>query len=213
MAWPGEKQAWDILKDLDPTDIKTKANVIFNSHNSTYELTCFGQNIYISLTSRDVFSTSNLGKFLVKELGEYSRLSILRYLIHASDQPLSGQLVRPSDLPGGDIFLRGTHVLPVDKIAEYFGNNFNEFLSIGKSLGGSQLDYGDISLKLFPFPRIPVVLIVWSGDEEFVSKSSLLFDSSCISHLSTDIIWSTAMMVVEMMLINTKPYNTEVNAN
>jgi hypothetical protein len=207
MTWPGEKQSWDILINLDPKDIKTKAVAIFNSHNSTYELSCFGQDIYISLANRDITSTSRLGNVLIKELGKYSRLSILRYLIHAKDLPLSDQLVRPSDLPGGDIFLRGTHVLPLDKIAEYFSNNFEEFLSIGKSLGGTQLNYGDVSLKLFPFPRVPIVIIVWSGDEEFSSKSSLLFDSSCVSLLSTDIIWSTAMMAVEMMLINAKAYN------
>ncbi len=207
MAWPGEKEAWDILSDLDSKDIKTNAKALFNSYDSTYELTCFGQDIYISLTDRNIFSKSSLGKLLVNALGEYSRLSILRYLIHAIDLPLSGQLVRPSDLSGGDIFIRGTHVLPLDKIAAYFANNYNDFIGIGKSLGGSQLEYGDISLKLFPFPRVPVVLIIWSGDEEFSPKSSLLFDSSCVSHLSTDIIWSTAMMAVEMMLINTKAYN------
>ena len=165
MAWPGEKDAWDILSDLDSKDIKTNAKALFNSYYSTYELTCFGQDIFISLTDRNVFSRSSLGNLLVNALGEYSRLSILRYLIHAIDLPLSGQLVRPSDLPGGDIFIRGTHVLPLDKIAAYFANNFHEFLTIGKSLGGSQFDYGDMSLKLLPFPRVPVVLIVWSGDE------------------------------------------------
>ena len=207
MAWPGEKEAWNILSGLEPKDVMTKSKARFNSHDSTYELTCFGQDICISLTDRNVFSKSSLGKLLVNALGEYSRLSILRYLIHAIDLPLSGQLVRPSDLSGGDIFIRGTHVLPLDKIAAYFANNFNDFISTGKSLGGSELDYGDMSLNLLPFPRVPVVLIVWCGDDEFAPKSSLLLDSSCVSHLSTDIIWSTAMMAVEMMLINTKAYN------
>jgi hypothetical protein len=206
MAWPGEKEAWDILSDIDSEDIKTNAKALFNFHTSTYELKCFGQDICISLTDQNIFSKSSIGKLLVNELGEYSRLSILRYLIHAIDLPLSGKLVRPSDLSGGDIFVRGTHVLPLNKIAADFENNYNEFLSIGKRLGGSQLDYGDISLQLLPFPRMPVVLIVWSGDEEFPPKSSLLFDSSCVSHLSTDIIWSTAMMTVEMMLTSRKEY-------
>jgi len=145
---------------------------------------------------------------LVSALGDYSRLSTLRYLIHASDLPLTGQLVRPSDLSGGGIFVKGTHVLPLDKIATYFADYRGDFLSIGKSLGGSELDYGDMSLKLLPFPRVPVVLIVWCGDDEFAPKASLLFDSSCGEHLSTDIIWSTAVMTVEMMLINAKAYNT-----
>ncbi|MDO8723869.1 MAG: DUF3786 domain-containing protein [Syntrophales bacterium] len=212
MAWPGEKEAWDILSDLDSKDINTNAKALFNSYDSTYELTCFGQDICISLKDRNVFTKSILGKLLVNTLGEYSRFSILRYLINAIDIPLSGQLVRPSDLPGGDIFMRGTHVLPLDKMAEYFADNFNEFLIIGKSLGGSQLDYGDMSLKIFPFPRVPVVLIIWSGDEEFPPKSSLLLDSSCVSYLSTDIIWSTSMMAVEMILMNTKAYNKPIQA-
>ena len=96
MALSGEEQAWDLLAELDPKDVQTKANVIFNHERSTYKLTCFGQDIYLSIANRKVFSNSNLGEFIVKELSEYSRLiTILRYLIHAKDIPLSGQLVRP----------------------------------------------------------------------------------------------------------------------
>ncbi len=207
MSWPGEKEAWDVLSGRDAKDIKNSAKALFNPYDSMYALTCFGHDIRISLKERNIFSTSGTGSVLLNELGDYSRLSILRYLIHAVDIPFSGQLVRPSDLPGGDIFLRGTHVLPLDKIAAYFSGSFNEFLRIGESLGGTQLAYGDISLKLFPFPRVPVVLIVWAGDEEFSPISSLLFDASCQSHLSTDIIWSTAMMTIGIMLVNAKAYN------
>ena len=207
MVWPGEEKAWDILLDLDAKDVTTNAKALFNSYDSTYALTCFGQDICLSLKDRIFFSKSRLGTLLLTSLGDYSRLSILRYLIHAIDLPLSGQLVRPSDLPGGDIFTKGTHILPLDKAAAYFSNNDNEFLIAGKSLGGTKLDYGDMSLNILPFPRVPVVLIIWLGDEEFPSTASLLFDSSCVSYLPPDIIWSTSMMAVEMMLMNTKAYN------
>ena len=68
--------------------------------------------------------------------------------------------------------------------------------------GGSQLDYGDMSLELLPFPRAPVVLIVWTGDEEFPSNASLLLDRRCTAHLPIDVLWSTAMTAIEMMVIN-----------
>ena len=158
MTWPGERQAWDILSKLDPKDVKTNAVVEFDLALSTYVLTCFGQQINISICDRNISGNSNLGKFLINELGDYSRLSILNYLIHAKNMPLSGQLVMPSDFPGGSIFLGGTHVIPLDKIASRFGNNLNEFLMVGKSLGDTQLDYGDISLELFPFPLVPMGL-------------------------------------------------------
>jgi hypothetical protein len=204
MVWPGEEEAWDILSDLDAKEVANNAKASFNSYDSTYTLTCFGQEICISLTDRMIISKSRLGTLMVTALGDYSRLSILRYLIHAIDLPLSGQLVRPSDLPGGDIFTKGTHIIPLDKAAAYFSNNDNGFLMVGKRLGGTQGGYGDMSLSILPFPRVPVVLIIWLGDEEFPSTASLLFDSSCVSHLPADIIWATSMMVVEMMLINTR---------
>lgn len=204
MVWPGEEKAWDILLELDAKDVTANAKASFNSCDSTYALTCFGQDVRISLKDRMIYSKSRPGTLLVTSLGDYSRLSILRYLIHAIDLPLSGQLVRPSDLPGGDIFTKGAHILPLDRVAAYFSNNDNGFLMVGKSLGGTQGDYGDLSLNILPFPRVPVVLIIWFGDEEFPSTASLLFDSSCVSHLPADIIWSTSMMVIEMMLMDTQ---------
>jgi len=202
MAWPGEIDAWDVLSEHNSDNVAANAKVLFIAHNSTYVLTCFGQNIFVSLNDRNIYSTTKLGKLLINEYAEYSRLSILKYLIHSTDLPLAEQLIRPSDLPGGDIFIRGTHVLPLDKVAEYFENNSNEFISIGKSLGGTQLEFGDMSIELLPFPRVPVVIIVWSGDEEFPARSTLLIDSSCKSQIPTDIIWSTAMMSIMMMLTN-----------
>ena len=202
MVWPGEEKAWDILSGLDARDVTTNAKALFNPYDSTYALTCFGQDIRVSLKDRTIFGKSRLGMVLVTSLGDYSRLSILRYLVHAIDLPLSGRLVRPADLPGGDIFTKGTHIIPLDRAAAYFSNHSSEFLIVGQSLGGTQGDYGDISLNILSFPRVPVVLILWLGDEEFPSTASLLFDSSCVSHLPPDMIWSTSMMTVEMMLIN-----------
>lgn len=196
MAHPGEEKAWEILSKLDPKATENRTGATFNADNSTYELKCLGQDIHISLKDREIKGTSTFGKFLINDLGEYSRLSVLSYLVNAKDLPLTGELVRPSDLPGGDIFVRGTHVLPLDGIAESFGHDQEEFINIGKELGASGLGYGDISLGFFPFPRVPIVLIVWAGDDEFPAKVSLLCDSTCTSHLSIDIIWSTAMMTV-----------------
>jgi hypothetical protein len=200
MLWTGEKEAWDILLTLDSKDIEKRAGASFNPHNPIYTLQCFAEDIQVSLADKDILSASPAGKTLITGLGEYSRLSILRYLIHAKDLPLSNTLVKPSDLPGGDFFSKGSHILPVDKITHRFENNLEVFINAGKALGGSQLEYGDVSIRLFPFPRVPVIIILWAGDDEFPSKSSLLFDSTCVSHMATDILWSTAMMTIEMML-------------
>ncbi len=200
MAWPGEEKGWDLLARQNPQDVEARSKSLYNGQSSKYELLCLGQDIHISLTDRTINGTSPFGNYMTSNLGDYAQLSILRYLTDSKDVPLTGLLLRPSDLPGGDMFMKGTHVLPLDRIAAVFGKRNESYLDRGLSLGGQRQDYGDISLVLFPFPRIPITLILWSGDDEFPSRCSLLFDSSCLSHLTTDLLWSTAMMTVEMML-------------
>ena len=200
LADTGEKKAWDVLADMDPKGVQARADVLFNTSNDRYEIICFGRDICLSIAERSVYGKTEPGDCLVREVGEQLRLTLLMYLIHAKDIPLSGKLVRPSDLPGGIIYVKGTHVLPLDKIAQRYDNNAENFFRKSRELGGTALGYGDMSHTLFPFPRIPVVLIVWSGDDEFPPRCSLLFDASCTYHMPADIIWSTAKLTVDCML-------------
>jgi hypothetical protein len=200
MIWTGEKEGWDILHSLDPKDVTSKTGAAFVPDGTTYTLICLSQEINISLRDRNITSSSSSGAILINDLGEYSRLSILRYMSYARDMQLSGKLVKPADLPGGDFFSKGTHVLPLEKIIRKFENDLSGFLNTGESLGGIRLEYGDASLKLMPFPRVPVTIILWAGDDEFPAQGSLLFDSSCTSHMAIDILWSTAIMTIEMMV-------------
>jgi hypothetical protein len=112
----------------------------------------------------------------------------------------SGKLISPASLSGGEIFQKGTHVLPVDQIADRYGNDLESFYSRGLELGGKQLDYGDASLRLYPFPRVPVTMILWMEDEEFPARVDMFFDVTCEQHLPMDVIWSTAMTSVLIML-------------
>jgi len=200
MKWPGEEKLWESLLKMDPEETAVNSAAAFDHDSSSYSLTCFGQNINISLKERNISGGTVLGAYLIKELAEYSRLSILSYLINAKDARCSGELVKPADLPCGNIFLKGTHALPLKKISERFDNRYGSFLETGKALGGAQVEYGDAALQLFPFPRVPIVFILWSGDEEFPPEASLLFDSHCASFLPIDIIWATAMMSILLLL-------------
>ncbi len=93
-----------------------------------------------------------------------------------------------------------SHLLPLNKLAEKYDGDVDGFLERGVMIGAKQMNYGDSALKLSPFPRVPIVIILWEGDEEFPARADILFDSTCSVHLPTDIIWSTAMMTILVML-------------
>jgi len=199
----GEEQAWKVLAEINPDDVCRQAKVKFDKSSSLYILKSFLQDIYISPQKKEISGHSPVSSLLLNKLEFYSRLSILGYLINTRNIPLSGELKKPSDMSGGLLFFsQGTHVLPLDMIAEKYGSqsNIQEFVRRGRELGGEQLNYGDVSIRLLPFPRIPVVLILWKNDDEFSARANLLFDSSCELQLPIDIIWSTAMMSLLIML-------------
>jgi hypothetical protein len=196
----GEEKAWEALANLDPGDVCRRAQAVFDSAEGLYTLKSFSRKISVSPRDKRIFSPGVENDVLMQRLGYFSRLSFLWYLVHAKDIPLSGKSVRPADLKGGQLFFRGTHVIPLERLAEIYCSRMEDFIMKGKDLSAEKLMFGDASIKLLPLPRIPVVLILWGGDEEFPARADLLLDSSCEFHLPLDIIWSVAMMSVLIMM-------------
>ncbi len=196
----GEKQAWEILSGLDPKDVCIGAKVAFDDLSSVYILKSFLQDIFIAPKDKKIFGNSLVSDLLLNKLGNYSRLSVLWYLISAKVIPLSGVLIKPADMAEGQMYLKGSHVLPLDKVADKYGSDIQAFLKKGNELGSERLNFGDASIRLYPFPRVPVSIILWENNEEFPARCSLLLDSTCKLQLPADIIWSTAMMSILITL-------------
>ena len=196
----GEERAWRILSQFGSEDVCRRAQVDFDERAGHYILSSFNENVYIAPKQRRIWGDSWIAGLVLDELSHYSRLSALWYLVQAKDISPSGNLINPREVSGGMIFAQGSHVLPVDRLVERYGNDVDEFLCRALAIGGERLNYGDCSVRLFPFPRVPVALVVWKGDEEFPARANILFDSTCSVHLPTDIIWSTAMMSILVML-------------
>ena len=96
----------------------------------------FGEDILVSPKSRRIWGNSAAAKFLLHRLRYYFRLSILWYLIQAKDVPLSGKLINPGNMSGGLIFQQGSHILPLDKVAQRYGNDLAGFLQKDREFSG-----------------------------------------------------------------------------
>ncbi len=127
-------------------------------------------------------------------------LSLLWYVIKASDVMPCNKLVKPAGMSGGDIFFRGSHVLPLESIAKKYAHNRRSFRERGLLHGGRVVEYGDAAIELSPFPKVPVTVILWLADEEWDARADLLFDSTASNHLPIDLLWSVAMMSVLIFL-------------
>jgi hypothetical protein len=197
---PGENKAWEILATLDPDDVCRAAIVSYDRVPERYIVRSFGMDFLVAPKDRTISSAAPESDVLLKRLGYFFKLSILWYLVSAKDIACTGRLVKLQNVKGGEIFTKGSHILPLDKVAQKFGKDKEGFLKKGTGLGGEAVKYGDASVKLYPFPRVAAVLMLWLEDEEFPARADLMFDSTCGIQLATDIIWSIAMMCVLVML-------------
>ncbi len=200
MITPGEEKAWEILSGLDPSVVCRNASATYDEANSYYIVRSFCCDFIVKPKERIIFNNSHQGDILLKKYPYFFIHSCLWHLIHAKDIPLTGRLIKPADVKGGDLFFRGSHILPLDGLAKRYGEDRQSFLKKGAELCAEVLNYGDASVRLLPMPKIPVTLILWLQDEEFPARAGLLFDSSCELQVPIDIIWSIAMMSTLAML-------------
>ena len=199
-VFSGEENAWEKLSRLKPVDVCRKADVFYDRDTSSYILKSFGLDFSVSFLKREIKNLSEEGEIFVKRLAYFFVPSVLSYLVNAKEIPLSGRLIKPENLRGGEFFFKGSHLLPLEKVAEKYRDEKERFITRGRELKGRIANYGDASFEFLPLPRIPVTLILWLSDEEFPARTDILFDSTCEIQLSLDIIWSIAMMSILIFL-------------
>ena len=199
-AHDGLARAWDILAGLDPEDVCARARVRFDSGRSAYHLNAFGQPLSVSLRSTSISSPSEDGRLLLTVGKDSISLAVLHYLARAHAGENSERLVKPQSLPGGQIYSRGAHVLPLDRVTAAFGGDPSSFEIQAVRWGGERLDFGDASFRIRALPKVPLVVILWEADDEFPARSDLLLSAESGGNLPPDILWALAWTGVSLLL-------------
>ena len=132
-------------------------------------------------------------------------LLVLTYLTQAVEIPADGSWISEKDLPGGSLFFRGPHALPLEPLRARFGEDLPGFRRAALELGGSALPYGDAAYGFTALPRLPAGCLLWAGDEEFPARANLLFDRTLGRHLPLDVVLALAHCLVLRLLETAGP--------
>lgn len=196
----GIEELWKSLENSEPHLVCERAGAAYSREKQQYSLTCFGETVYLCLTDRSIQTTSGVGRLLLERFEEDFCLSLLAYMVYVQGREITGELVRPTDLPGGQIYREGAHQLPLAELAAYYREESSSFLESSDRLGGVRLDYGDASCRLYPFPKLPVTLILRERDEEFPERADLYFDAGSRDQFPPDVLWSVASLSVALLI-------------
>ncbi|MHB8835083.1 MAG: DUF3786 domain-containing protein [Candidatus Methylomirabilia bacterium] len=196
----GENRAWELLAAGDPAQVCVRAEADFDPDDGRYRILSFGRVFTVNPVERLILGSETGGEAFLTRYVSLFRLALLWYLIKATAARPSGKLVKPASLPGGDIFVKGSHILPLAALAAKYATRPAAFLAAGAALGGIPAAYGDAALVLSPFPKVPATVLLWIEDDEFPARADLLFDTTAPQHLPTDILWSVALMSILPLL-------------
>jgi hypothetical protein len=111
---------------------------------------------------------------------------LLHYLITATGAPVSEEWITFREVPSGSFYYASFLKRAVVPLVRCFGRKPSLLKEVSGTVGEIQDSPGDVALKIFGFPRVPVVLALWKGDDEFPPEANVYFDKSVPSYLSTE---------------------------
>jgi hypothetical protein len=117
----------------------------------------------------------------------FDRAMALYYLSTADGAAISGKWIGFRELPEGGFYNQAFQGYSGNRLAKHFRNDERAFASACKASTGRQLsELGPQAFSFQPFPRILLAAVFWPGDEQLISKASILFDSAASHYMPTD---------------------------
>ncbi|GAB4347426.1 MAG: DUF3786 domain-containing protein [Candidatus Abyssubacteria bacterium] len=120
------------------------------------------------------------------ELYPFLTVLILHYLVGVDERPLTGEWISFREFEGGDVYIAAFTNRTLNPLKKAFGDRPELLVPASEPLGAERIEFGDVGLRVPVFPKVPLAVIVWRGDEEFPPEANVLFDKTAKSILDTE---------------------------
>jgi len=171
-------RAWDELSALEPTDFIRRSGAR-PAGEGRCTIRFFGKESTIDYRARQIFDHGG------EKAGVTVEIVLLHYILRSQDIPLSGKLRSFREFPGAEAYQDAFRRRVVEPLAQTFGPCPEKFAAAARALGGvpAELTTGDLKFRLPALPRLPVVCILWLGDDEVPASAQVLFDETADSQV------------------------------
>ncbi|MDF2569884.1 MAG: hypothetical protein K0R55_1488 [Sporomusa sp.] len=168
--------------DKAMTDLKEKDPVVV-CHNAGAEYSTISGKYAVPFFKRPFIADMNSGEVYDKESGTRAALGtgmlILHYLAFAQAVEPSGRWITLKEVPnGGMVFYPAFKKEVLDALVATFQYDLAAFDRAAAALSGEKLKMGHSAAVFQAFPKVPLAVLLWEGDEEFGGSANFLFDST-----------------------------------
>jgi hypothetical protein len=197
-----EEKAWEDLAHLDSKSIAKNSLAGFDGR--IFILSVLDESVSVDKWDRLITSSQPHDRFF--------EILVMHYLIGCQLSYPSGELVLFRQLKGGEAYNDAFHRRVNERLAKEFGTDPGALVKAGCRLNGKIRSKGSASVELLLFPKVPVTVIVWSGDEEVPASSTILFDRGIGDIFPTEDVAIAGSFIVER-LIKAKMETSLVNTD
>jgi hypothetical protein len=178
-------------KDPRAVALKSGTNFLNDSQGGTFELP------FINRLSMVTWPEGQItGPDPAQELSLQEQVLILHYLLQVTEAPLTMNWITFREIPSGEFYYSAFVKRAKEPLVTTFGDRPQLLAELGSQLGGTRWEEGDVSVYFQAFPKVPVCLVLWSGDDEFPPDGNILFDASISQFLSAEDVAVLSGMVV-----------------
>lgn len=134
-----------------------------------------------------------------QKVGLMEKAILLRYLDNAKEASGEEKLVGFNELPSGSFYAPAFSEGVVKSFIDFFGEEPEKLEWTAKRLGGREIPFGDVGMKIPFLPKVSISFVIWKGDDEFPPNGKVLFNSNISSYLSTEgVVIASAMLFNEL---------------
>lgn len=128
-------------------------------------------------------------------------LPFFNYIVKGEGAPLSGQWVPLRELENGRDWARFfTHRCekPLKQVADTYTDLFEDMIRLFNGKPVEKHYQSDISLVLYPFPKLPMLVCYWKPEDGMASSLNIFFDANAEKNLPIESIYILATGLVQM---------------
>jgi hypothetical protein len=163
------------LRESDPAEVAERAGIPFE--NGELRLSLMQWEMHLSHPDLFFQAPEFLDTYVIKLLA-------VLYMANARAIPLANRWVPYRELKDGLFYTKSFSDTVEDRVCRRFGGDLEGMRAACEALGGREVDQGDLGMVVNTFPRLPLLFIIWLGDEEFEPNARILFDVSATNYLN-----------------------------
>ena len=188
--------AWSAASSEKPLTIATNSGAVLLPGKKSLQLRLIDRDCLVDLDARTVKWSADKSA----DVGLHLQIIVLHYLAGSSKAQLANRLTTFRDFEGGAIYYPAFKARSIDMIVREFGAKPDILRHIGDVIRAAPSGIGTVGLKVDFFPKFPITIVLWVGDEEVPASANILFDASAGKMLPTEDLSVAAGVLVRRLV-------------